>query len=98
LSFKPKIRFQIQWSDGSQEVCYSPSLIVKEYFMPNTEYALEDFVQRSQTALEIASDRVQAKYGMPCSLALNQLHKIETKAPQYQNLPQPTVQFIQFLE
>ncbi|MBM0741254.1 MSMEG_0570 family nitrogen starvation response protein [Phormidium sp. CLA17] len=94
----PEIRFQIQWSDGSQDICYSPSLIVKEYFVPNTEYTLEDFVQRSQTALKIASDRVQAKYGMPCSLALNQLHKIETKAAQYQNLPQSTVQVIRFLE
>jgi uncharacterized repeat protein (TIGR04042 family) len=94
----PEIRFQIQWSDGSQDICYSPSLIVKEYFVPNTEYTLEDFVQRSQTALKIASDRVQAKYGMPCSLALNQLHQIETKAAQYQNLPQSTVQVIQFLE
>jgi uncharacterized repeat protein (TIGR04042 family) len=94
----PEIRFQIQWSDGSEEVCYSPSLIVKEYFAPKTEYTLEDFVQRSQTALNIASDRVQAKYGMPCSLALNQLHKIETKAAQYQNLPGASVQFIQFLE
>jgi len=67
----PKIRFQIQWSDGSQDICYSPSLIVKKYFVPKTEYPLEDFVQRSQTALKIARDRVQAKYGMPCSLALN---------------------------
>ncbi len=33
----PEIRFQIQWSDGSQDICYSPSLIVKEYFLPNTE-------------------------------------------------------------
>lgn len=94
----PEIRFQIQWSDGSEDICYSPSLIVKEYFTPETEYTLVDFVQRSQTALKIARDRVQAKYGMPCSLALNQLHQIETKAAQYQNLPEATVQVIQFLD
>jgi len=94
----PEIRFQIQWLDGSQDICYSPSLIVKEYFAPKTEYPLEDFVQRSQTALKIERDRVQAKYGMPCSLALNQLHQIETKAAHYQNLSQPTVQVVQFLE
>ncbi|PZV10564.1 MAG: MSMEG_0570 family nitrogen starvation response protein [Leptolyngbya sp.] len=94
----PEIRFQIQWADGSQDICYSPSLIVKEYFLPNTEYALEDFVQRSQTALKIASDRVQAKYGMPCSLALNQLRQIEAKAAQYQNMPKASVQVIKFLD
>ena len=93
----PEIRFQIQWSDGSQETCYSPSLIVKDYFTPNSEYDLEDFVVPSRTALTIASDRVQAKYGMPCSLALNQLQKIESKSAQYRHLPQPKVRFLQFL-
>jgi uncharacterized repeat protein (TIGR04042 family) len=94
----PEIRFQVEWPDGSQESCYSPSLVVKEYFAPQQEYALDDFVERSRTALKIASDRVQAKYGMPCSLALGQILKIETKASQYNHLPQPKVRFIQFHE
>jgi len=94
----PEIRFQIEWPDGSQETCYSPSLIVKDYFAPDNEYALDDFVERSRTSLKIASDRVLAKYGMPCSLALGQLQRIETTATQYSHLPQPKVRFIQFLE
>ncbi|MBD2080497.1 MSMEG_0570 family nitrogen starvation response protein [Leptolyngbya sp. FACHB-17] len=94
----PEIRFQIQWSDGRQETCYSPSLIVKDYFVPNTDYDLEDFVQRSRTALNIASDRVQAKYGRPCGLALGQLQEIEMKAAQYADIPQVKVRFIRFIE
>lgn len=94
----PEIRFQIQWPDGSRETCYSPSLVVKDYFVAPQAYALEDFVQRSRTALQIASDRVQAKYGMPCGLALGQLQSIETKASQYQDWPQPQVQVLGFLE
>ena len=94
----PEIRFQVQWPDGIQEECYSPSLIVKEYFTPNSEYDLADFVKRSQTALQIASDRVAAKYGMPCSLALNQLKRIESTAAQYDDLPNPKVQVVKFLE
>jgi uncharacterized repeat protein (TIGR04042 family) len=94
----PEIRFKIAWPDGSQETCYSPSLIVKDYFAPGSEYALEDFVERSRTSLKIASDRVLAKYGMPCSLALGQLQRIEATATQYSDLPQPKVQFIQFIE
>ena len=66
----PEMRFQIQWSDGSQETCYSPSLVIKDYFIPDTEYDLDDFVQRSREALQIASDRVKLKYGRPCGLAL----------------------------
>jgi uncharacterized repeat protein (TIGR04042 family) len=94
----PAIRFQIEWPDGSQEVCYSPSLIVKDYFTPNQNYPLADFVERSRTALNIASDRVRAKYGMPCGLALGQLQTIETKAKQYHDLPQPTVRMLRFIE
>ena len=93
----PEIRFQVQWPDGSQESCYSPSLVVQKYFEPGQTYDLDDFVARSRTALNIASDRVQAKYGMPCSLALGQLQAIETKASQYQTLDQPKVTLLQFI-
>ena len=94
----PEIRFRIQWPDGSQETCYSPSLIVKDYFTPKQAYDVDDFVQRSRTALNIASDRVQAKYGRPCGLALGQLREIEMKAAQYHHLPQSQVQVIEFIE
>ena len=93
----PEIHFQIQWPDGSQENCYSPSLIVKDYFTPNSDYDLDDFVQRSRIALNIASDRVLAKYGRPCGLALGQLQKIEIKSAQFKHLLQPKVRFIQFI-
>jgi uncharacterized repeat protein (TIGR04042 family) len=94
----PEIRFQIQWPDGSEETCYSPSLVVKDYFAPNNEYELDDFVERSRTALKIASDRVQAKYGRPCGLALCQLQEIEIKSAHYSHFSQPKVRFIQFIE
>lgn len=94
----PEIRFQIQWPDGTSEDCYSPSLVVKQYFTPDQEYSLEDFVARAQTALEIASDRVLAKYGMPCSLAIGQIRRIEASAARYQDLSDPKVHFIRFLE
>ncbi len=98
LTPMPEIHFQIQWPDGSQNVCYSPSLVVKDYFTPEGEYVLSDFVERSRTALTIASDRVQAKYGRPCGLALGQLQEIEMKSAQYSHLSQPKVRFIQFIE
>lgn len=94
----PEIRFQIAWPDGSQEICYSPSLIVQDYFTPGCEYPLEDFVGRSRSALKIASSRVQAKYGQPCGLALGQIYKIETKASRYKHFSQPIVRFMQFIE
>jgi len=92
----PEIHFQIEWPDGSCETCYSPSLIVKEYFTPNTDYQLEDFLERAKISLNIASDRVQKKYGRPCGLALGQLQQIEEKSKQYSN-PLSKVHFIDFL-
>jgi len=92
----PEIRFQIAWPDNSEDNCYSPSLIVKEYFAADTEYDLVDFVERSRTALNIASDRVRAKYGYPCGLALGQLQEIEVKSAQFANLSNPKVRFIKF--
>jgi uncharacterized repeat protein (TIGR04042 family) len=96
----PEMRFEIQWPDGFQEVCYSPSLVIKDYFVPTQFYPLDEFVARSRTALMIASDRVQVKYGMPCSLALGQLQKIEQQALRYQPSEwlNPQVQIIRFIE
>lgn len=94
----PEIRFLIELPDGSQRTCYSPSLVVKEYFTPSSEYLLEDFVQRSRIALQIASDRVKAKYGRPCGLALAQLEEIESMTSQYAQTPQAIVKLIRFIE
>ena len=61
----------------ARETCYSPSLVIKDYFREGESYPLADFLARSREALNIASDRVQAKYGHACSLALGQLARIE---------------------
>ena len=94
----PEINFKIQWSDGTEQICYSPSLVVKSHFVPGTEYELNEFVEKSRTALKIASDRVKKAYGFPCGRALGQLKQIETKALDYQDLPEAKVLFVEFLE
>jgi uncharacterized repeat protein (TIGR04042 family) len=94
----PEMRFQIQWPDGTEATCYSPSLVIKDYFTPGETYPLPDFLEKSRTALRIASDRVQAKYGFPCSRALGTLQTLEQTASRYQALANPTVRVLQFLE
>ena len=79
----PEINFKIQWPDGQQEICYSPSLVVKEYFQAGETYTVSDFLARSRESLTVASNRVQEKYGFPCSRALGQLNRIESKAATY---------------
>ena len=57
----PEMRFHIRWPDGAVETCYSPSLVVKDFFSPGESYPLADFLQRSRTALDIASERVRGE-------------------------------------
>jgi uncharacterized repeat protein (TIGR04042 family) len=87
----PEMRFHIRWPDGTPETCYSPSLVIKDYFAVGADYALADFLERSRVALGIASDRVKAKYGRPCSLALAQLARIETTARGFNDIPDARV-------
>jgi uncharacterized repeat protein (TIGR04042 family) len=82
----PEMRFRIRWPDGTPEHCYSPSLVIKDYFVPGESYALADFVERSRVALSIASERVRAKFGRPCSRALGQLARIEAMASVFSDL------------
>jgi uncharacterized repeat protein (TIGR04042 family) len=81
------MHFSIRWPDGTPERCYSPSLVIKDFFALGKTYPLEDFVARSRFALNIASERVKAKYGFACSSAMDQLARIETAAKTFAHLP-----------
>jgi uncharacterized repeat protein (TIGR04042 family) len=76
----PEMRFRIRWPDGQRESCYSPSLVVKEHLTVGDCYDPPEFLERCRTALTIASERVEARYGRPCSLALGQLAQIERRS------------------
>ncbi|MCR6735101.1 MAG: MSMEG_0570 family nitrogen starvation response protein [Afipia sp.] len=94
----PEMRFHIRWPDGVDETCYSPSLVIKDYFAPGETYPLPDFVARSRAALTIASERVREKYGMSCSRALGQLARIETAAERFGTTSGERVTVIAFEE
>lgn len=93
----PEMRFTITWPDGRDEECYSPSLVIRDFFAEGESYALADFVTRSRKALTIASDRVEAKYGYPCSLARGQLARIETAAAGFRDQPSAIVRMKDFI-
>ena len=93
----PEMRFVIRWPDGRRESCYSPSLVVREYLSEGETYPLGDFLARARTALRIASDRVEAKYGHACSLALGQLARLEAGAAGFSEALEPRVACESFL-
>jgi uncharacterized repeat protein (TIGR04042 family) len=92
----PEMHFTVRWPDATVTDCYSPSLVIKEHMAVGANYPVADFVERSRTALNIASERVRAKYGYACSSALDQLRQIEELAERYDNDPVAQVQVLKF--
>lgn len=87
----PELMFRVRWPDGAEEVCYSPSSVVREHLAPGAAYPLGDFLHRSRTALSVASGRVAAKYGFHCSRALGQIQHIEAACARFADMPEATV-------
>lgn len=94
----PEMRFQIEWPNGEQQICYSPSLVMKEHLEIGVSYEIEDFTARCRTALGIASERVRAKYGFPCSLAQAEVSRIAHQAARFQGHPGTKVRVLKFIE
>jgi uncharacterized repeat protein (TIGR04042 family) len=92
----PAMHFRLRWPDGAESICYSPSLVIADYFSPGTTVPLDEFLPRIREALGIASERVRAKFGFACSRALDQLEQIETIATVYADWPQAQVRVLSF--
>ncbi|MEQ8919147.1 MAG: MSMEG_0570 family nitrogen starvation response protein [Roseovarius sp.] len=85
----PETRFLIRWPDGVEEECYSPSTVIHEYLTAGQIYRVDDFDTRSNTALDQAARRVEAKYGFRCSSADAQAAKLASAIARYK--PEETV-------
>jgi uncharacterized repeat protein (TIGR04042 family) len=92
------MRMSIRWPDGAHESCYSPSLVLKDYFQVGRSYAVADFRDRSRAALTIAGERVRAKFGFPCVLAADQLARIEERCRAFAAFPDAQVRVEAFHE
>ena len=94
----PEMRFRVRWPDDSVSSCYSPSLVIKDFFEVGRSYTVADFVNRSREALTIASNRVKQKYGFACSSAADQLQSIESNAERFKDREQQKVLVLGFDE
>jgi uncharacterized repeat protein (TIGR04042 family) len=65
--------------------------VVREHLQAGQRYLLADFIGRSRTALNLASDRVRIKYGYACSSALDQLHQLEQRAARFEDTADASV-------
>ena len=80
----PAVNFKVRWPDGQESPGYSPSTIIFEYLHSGTPYALEDFLQRLDGALNAASERVKEVKGFYCSSAMDTLTSLKHHASRYQ--------------
>ena len=94
----PELHFIVRWPDGSLERCYSPSRAVKDYLAAGESYPLTDFVLRTTSALELASERVRRRYGMRCTSAAQQLEAIERSAAAFERKADARVTVVGFDE
>jgi uncharacterized repeat protein (TIGR04042 family) len=79
----PAMHFNLRWPDATETRCYSPSLVIKDHFESGTRYPLSAFMAQMRKAMNIASERVRAKFGFACSMALDQLATIEAMAARF---------------
>ena len=79
----PEMHFRVRWPDGSDSRCYSPSLVIQDFFADGASYPLADFVARSREAYGIASERLRLEYGFGCAHAARELAEIERLAAQF---------------
>lgn len=79
----PEMTFTVRWPDGATQECYSPSLVMHDYLADTTSYPLADFMSRAVTALNQASERVKAKYGMYCTSAVAQIDALQRSSSRY---------------
>lgn len=79
----PELFFRVRWPDETTTVCYSPSSTITDALTQGKGYPLQEFVERSRTALIYASERVAQKYGYGCAHAARQIEEIETYAARF---------------
>lgn len=92
----PEMHYRLRWPDDSETTCYSPSLVIRDYFAPGEGYELQEFLRRIREATHIASERVRAKFGFACSRANDQLGAIEADAARFSGQPSARVLVVAF--
>lgn len=68
--------FTAKWPDGIEKSYYSPSLVVHDHLELGAAYLVEEFVTRTDVAMNEASERVRAKFGFACTSAMETMQRI----------------------
>lgn len=72
----PETYLRVQLPDEKEEVIYSPSTIITQYFEKATVISLDDFQSQCTAALNHASKRVYERFGYECTSAMGELARV----------------------
>ena len=72
----PETYLRVQLPDEKEEVIYSPSTIIKEYFEKASVMSLDEFQNSCSKALNHASKRVYERFGYECASAMGELARV----------------------
>jgi len=76
----PAVNFKIRWPNGQEANGYSPSTVIYEHLEEGASYPLTEFMQRLESALNNASERVKQVKGFYCSSAMDTLSSLKYQA------------------
>ncbi|MCR8719495.1 MSMEG_0570 family nitrogen starvation response protein [Pseudomonas syringae USA007] len=74
------VNFKIRWPNGREATGYSPSTVIYQYLEEGASYPLPDFLQRIESAMNDASERVKQVKGFYCSSAMDTLSSLKGQA------------------
>ena len=81
----PVTYVHIEWPDHTIDQVYSPSRVIRKYFKPGEDLSIAMFSATCTKALNEASERVRQKFGMTCTAAMAESHRINTLCDAYDN-------------
>jgi uncharacterized repeat protein (TIGR04042 family) len=90
----PEMTFTVRWPDGAIQDCYSPSLVMHDFFTDETSYPIDEFMSRAQTALTQAGERVKDRYGRYCTAASAQIEALQRASLRYRHGEVTVVQMV----
>jgi uncharacterized repeat protein (TIGR04042 family) len=79
----PAVIIHLRWPDGQESTAYSPSTSIGRHLESGRRYPLTEFLQRAESGLYAASERVREVKGFYCSSAMDSLSELRRQARAY---------------
>jgi uncharacterized repeat protein (TIGR04042 family) len=79
----PEVRLSVEWPDGRKSELYSPSTVILDYLQPGQTLSVAELTSKGMAALEMASERVRARYGFACTRTDEERLRLQQAADSY---------------